>query len=427
MIRSVLRAGTAVCGGSGNRMVMLFSLAITSMGWASTLTIDTDPQLSEAAKVSAVIFAFAGFLLSWFMLNGLLGFARDAKNIRLPSHRGLLIGAVAVVLLLTLVGPCALVFTLHRNINQVLIISFGVGTGITGVLLHSWRHRAAALLRNLISADTVLAPDSFVRWGSAGTARGRASWALRTALGQPYAPSSWQRRVAELMVVFGALAVAPAISMVVGASRGRWSLLEAWHANWSWSIWAATMICGVWPLTRSQFLFASKRGSLVELALLPGLGNGTEQRRGLYRAILGWPLLLVGALMLVAVTSAHFDHAPPSVFVRLTLWFLVLGSIPLAAVQGSIAAPGARPMSLVILEVFVPILVYSPAAFNMVPFDSPSRSVGFLRWGFLGCLLIALMLSWGQIYYFWRKLAQRPHPFVETAQPLTIWSPLFRR
>jgi hypothetical protein len=178
---------------------------------------------------------------------------------------------------------------------------------------------------------------------------------------------------------------------------------------------AAIGLCWVWPLSRLVGIFNPERGALSELALLPGLGGGTQQLRRLYLVALGVPavgliLLLSGALLLVTLR-----HLPHVVYMQVAAQFLAIPLITLPILLGQIAKPAKSGTGTVAVlmasQIWTfSILVWSGMWERNVPDSSPLHLFRRLT---VGLVLIALVVVIGFSAHSWRKLARRPHPFVE--------------
>ena len=83
--------------------------------------------------------------------------------------------------------------------------------------------------------------------------------------------------------------------------------------GWDWIISALTLAAA--GLVSAEFLFQISemtREQLAELALIPGLGTPTAQRRALFSAVLLQPLLWPGIVFLLGLASLLFKGAPLS-------------------------------------------------------------------------------------------------------------------
>jgi hypothetical protein len=151
------------------------------------------PQRPESGALLLV--AGNMFMAGWLSFN-LLQLAHELKQLRLPEHRQVIGAPLAFVLGVTLVGPCALVFSLQGGVRDVLVVSAGACMGIAGALL--CRYRGSARLPETSHARTLRAAESSSRPPPPLRT-------LRMMLGAPYAPASWRRRFIEIAVVCAVL------------------------------------------------------------------------------------------------------------------------------------------------------------------------------------------------------------------------------
>lgn len=94
---------------------------------------------------------------------------------------------------------------------------------------------------------------------------------------------------------------------------GQYRPAVARREGWDWIISALTLAAA--GLVSAEFLFQISemtREQLAELALIPGLGTPTAQRRALFSAVLLQPLLWPGIVFLLGLASLLFKGAPLS-------------------------------------------------------------------------------------------------------------------
>jgi len=354
-------------------------------------------------EFGALAFVAVNVLISGWLFFNLLRLAQDLKRLRLPDHRHLLIAALAFIVTLTFVAPCALVLSLHGGTRDLVVVGMGSCVGIAAALL--WRYRGVLTLtrtRGLAQTPGRIEPARSLHAGQA----------LRTALGAPYAPASWRRRSLEFAFVCAVLAGPPLLVMVFGSSMSYRSFSLVLHVSELLSLLAAIALCWVWPLSRALMLFDPKRGALAELALLPGLGDGRQQRRRLYLTTLSVPTAALVGLLIFALSAVWLQGLSNSVYVKLALQFAVFPLFTLAIILGQMVhtRAGWKPWSVAILTVS-PLSTFSGLIWN---WSSDMLTVKSLRWMSIAVLLLVIVLV-GQITYLLRKLALRPHPFVDVS------------
>lgn len=349
------------------------------------------------------------FIAGWLSFN-LLQLAHELKQLRLPEHRQVTGAPLAFLLGVTLVGPCALVFSLHGSVRDLLVTSAGACAGIAGGLL--WRYRGSARLPASSHAQTFGAVESSSRPPPPLRT-------LRIMLGAPYAPASWRRRFIEIAVVCAVLVSAPLLVIIISLSAGFRFLRFAFHASELVGLLAAMALCWSYPLNRVLALLDPRRGALAELAVLPGLGNGRRQRRQLYLTTLSLPTAALVGLLIVAFGAAWLQNMPSSVYWRLAMQFALFPLVTLPMLLSQLArrtvltgrlAPTAF-LSLSQAWTLTPMiwtwpaeapalwLLHAPAIFGLV----------------VAAVLALPLVLVGQTIYFLRKLALRPHPFVDVS------------
>jgi hypothetical protein len=392
---------SALCAIPSAPAALLMMLGLWTASAETYATVIEAPHLGE---LGALLLVAVNIPICGMLLFNLLQLAHDLKQLRLPAHRRLLTAALAFFVSLTLLAPCALVLLLHGGTRDLLIVSAGACTGIAGALL--WRYRGS------------VTPS-----GTPGRAQARGiaesapplrhpQRTLRTMLGAPYAPASWRRRSIELALVCAVLAGAPLLVTIIGASRDSRSVSLALHTSELLSLLAATALCWVYPLSRALALFDPKRGALTELALLPGLGNGPQQRRRLYRVTLSVPSAGLAGLLIIAMGAAWLQNLPNSVYVRLVLQFALFPLATLPVLLGQIAQRRVTwKIWPVVLFPLSQIWAFTPMIWTLSPRALPAP---LLRW-MSTALLLGVIALIGLTLYLLRKLALRPHLFVDAS------------
>lgn len=397
--RRVWVVASALCG----RLHAAAPLLLIAGLWAGSAELyATVMEASHGGESVGLAFVVGvnSVISAWLFFN-LLQFARELKQLRLPEHRSLLIGALAFILCLTFVAPCALVLSVHGGVHDLIVIIVGSCVGIAGALLSHYRGAVTSPGHRHGVQDPV---------GTAAAARA-ATRALRTALGAPYAPASWRMRSLELALLAVVLAGGPLLVCLTGSSLSPRSFSRLLHTVELLGLFVAMGLCWVWPLSRALALFDLERGALNELALLPALGSGRRQRRRLYRVILGIPTAGLVGLLIIAMSAAWLQGLPDSVYPRLALQFLLLPLITLPILLGYL-----QPKPIWRLGGIAVLLLSPTWTFTLLiwTWSSDMLAVQLLRWMGMAVLLgIAVII--GQMLYLLHKLALRPHPFVDVS------------
>jgi hypothetical protein len=201
-------------------------------------------------------------------------------------------------------------------------------------------------------------------------------------------------------------------------SAGFRFLRVAFHASELVGLLAAMALCWTYPLKRVLALLDPKRGALTELAVLPGLGNGTRQRRQLYLVTLSLPTAALVGLLIVAVSAAWLENLPSSVYWSLAMQFAVFPLLTLPMLLSQLA----RRTEMT--GIFAPTAFLLGQAWTLTPTIWTWPMGWPPLWSLHGPgifgLVVAALLAWllvlvGQIIYFLRELALRPHPFVDVS------------
>ena len=396
--RRVWVTAAALCG-TPNCAAPLLLIAGLWAGSAELYTTATEASRGAGLVGLAFIVVVNVVICGWFFYN-LLQFAHDLKQLHLPEQRSLLIGPLAFILSLTFIAPCALVLSVHGGVRDLIVVAVGWCTGIAAALL--WRHRSAVTSPNN-------GHRTQVSEGAAGARAARR--ALRTALGGPYAPASWRRRSLELAVVGAVLAGAPLLVMLSGSSLSSRSFSRLLHTAELVSLLAAMALCWIWPLSRALALFDLERGALHELALLPALGDGQRQRRRLYRVILGIPTAALLGLLIIAMSAAWLQGLSASVYPRLALQFVLFPLITLPILLGYLQPKPTWKVWAIALFLLSPTWTFTLMIWT---WSADMLAVQLLRWMSIAVALgIGALI--GQMLYLLRKLASRPHPFVDVS------------
>lgn len=169
-------------------------------------------------------------------------------------------------------------------------------------------------------------------------------------------------------------------------------------------------LCWMWPLSRALALFDPQRGALTELAHLPGLGDGPHQRRRLYRVTLSVPAMALLGLLIIAMSAAWFQGLPSAVYVKLALQFALFPLITLFMLLHATQNRGAwKVWSVTVLTLSQ---TWTFTLLIWISWSPEMLAIPILRWMGIAVLLGVIALI-GQTLYLLRKLALRPHPFVD--------------
>jgi hypothetical protein len=352
---------------------------------------------------SFAVLGLVGFNVigAWLLVVGLLRLAQDLADLRLPKQRQVLAGALTLVFGLNFVAPWTFVWAVSGNAHDIFMVELGsvVGTGaaLLGRLRSQRRRPPAVLLATAAAAPTL--PAQLPR-----------PWrAVRVALGPPYAPASWLRRVSELALLGAILAGPPLLVLLLGSSLKPRTLTVLLHTAEFLGFLSAFVVSWVWPLTRVVAIFNLQNAAQTELALLPGLGTGRQQLRRMYLVALSIPAVSLVVLFGIALGLVALEHLPKIIYIKLAAQFLLAPLAAIAILAGQIANPQPRSTGFTILMTFQ-IWTFTFALWAGT--WDVRDSVAF-RWATAALVLVLLLIAMGMSLYSLRKLLRRPHPFVE--------------
>ena len=232
-----------------------------------------------------------------------------------------------------------------------------------------------------------------VRGGASGSRSGEPQspvQIIQTCLGGAFVQLTLPQLIvgAVLVVVF----IVTAIGLPwLGASGWRWAV-------GTWGVVAAAFVSGrltqISKLTREQ---------LAELALMPGLGAASAQRRALCRAVLAPPLLWLGMVLLLGSAALLLRGNPlSSVGVLagclLTIWLTYTAY----ALQKLATFPRIRQSFISHFSLFY-ISVYTPLLLSQI------RHWFWWVWSVPVLFSVAILIAIG---FSARRLATAPHPFL---------------
>jgi len=424
-------AALAFLGGPGGTVVAAAIFAVAALLGGFVLGTAIPPLLADARTLCLPgrfsVLSYTGSVIGIFCLAGVvlpgawLGWhARSgvpAMLIASGALAGLLIprmprATVAVIWVLVIVQAAGV------PVGQWLAGSHGalgprndlvaVFVVLALVASFSWwpvlRGDAAAL-----EAAAIFARRRYAGGGDAATLAGKphasfgvtvrtgrsssAARVIRTFLGAPYAPLSGRLQLRLLL----------SLALVVGALTAWSSWRSSWHTGWRVGIMAWLAFAWLSFAARLAVL-RHMNGERAELALLPGLGDASAQRRALYRASLGPPLLIVAAAAPLAAAAAFRESVPLAAIIAAGFWLastVLLGVSYIAAVLAKSTAPKIYGTSAALLATMLAIWWLHGSAYNLM-FPGP------LGW------ILYLPVAWAAValVIYARRLASYPHPLV---------------
>lgn len=391
----------------GNKPVVLAMLLMAFFTWSAAAEIYwAAMQAPHHGETATAVLVGLDVVYSWLLVFFLLALLQDLEELRIPQLRPLWAAALVFILALVFVAPCALVWWLGGAARDVLFMAIGSAAGTLGALLwrSGFRARQAAGARLDAGIVTVSLPAP----------RPQPWRAVRVALGAPYAPASWLRRLIELALLCAVLAGPPLLVLFFESSLSARGFPILLHIAEFMSFVMAIGLCWIGPLVRVVTLVTSQSGALTELALLPGQGTGRQQLLrlclvGLSLPAGAWLVLLALALALVAL-----EHLPHAVYVKVALEFLMIPLLTLPALASRLTkanAPNAWAGAMVMFsQIWTWLLIFWTS--------TPENWHGFPRmflWVAIALVAAGLMFLVGLTVHSLRKLLRRPHPYIEVS------------
>lgn len=387
--------------------ILLVMLLLVVCLWASAAEIYWAVlQAPHHGETAAFVLAGVDVVYVWLLVFFLLVLLQALEELRIPRLRQLFATALLLILAFVFVAPCAIVWSLGGAAPDVFMIAIASVAGTAGALLWRLGHRARGAPDAGLNARTVTP--------SVAAQRPQPWRAVRLALGAPYAPASWKRRVMELALLCAVLAGAPLLVWCFESSlnpRGFRILLQVAEFM---SFVIAIGLCWIWPLVRVVVLFTSRSGALTELALLPGQGSSRQQLRRLCLVALSVPAGALLVLLLLALGVVALDHPPQAAYVKVALEFLLIPLCTLPPLAGRLNKPhgpaawgGAIVMFSQTWTWFIVFWTANPESWHGLP--------DLIHWLILAVIVVAVMVMVGLTVFSLRKLAQRPHPFLEVS------------
>ena len=387
--------------------VLVVMLLVVMCLWASAAEIYWAVlQAPHHGETAAFVLAGVDVVYVWMLVFFLLALLQHLEELRIPRLRQLLAAALLVILAFVFVAPCAIVWSLGGAALDVLMIAIASVAGTAGALL--WRLGARARRAPDAGLDARTVTPSVA-------AQLPQPWrAVRLALGAPYAPASWKRRVIELALLCAVLAGPPMLVLCFESSLNPRGFRILLHVAEFVSFVIAIGLCWIWPLARVVALFTSRSGALTELALLPGLGSGRQQLRRLCLVALSVPAGALLVLLLLALGVVALEQLPHAAYVKVALEFLLVPLCTLPPLAGRLTKPhapttwaGAIVMFSQTWTWFIIIWTATPGSWHGLP--------GLVRWLIIATIAVALMVMVGLTGHSLRKLARRPHPFLDVS------------
>jgi len=364
-------------------------------------------QVPHHGDAAVVALAAVNALCAWGLMFGFLSLMHDLRELRIPLQRQVLGVVLACIIVVIFLAPCALVASLNGGWRDLAIVAMGSVAGTAAAFLRPWRsptRTSSAIARGV---DAARHP---------GPATRPTPWrALRTALGPPYAPASWRVRLIQLLSLAALVASAPLLVEMFRSYLSARAFTTALHIAQFAILMPAVALCWVWPLTRVIGLFMRPGGALTELALLPGLGSPRQQLRRLFGVALCAPTGALIALLITAVCIANLEHLPRAILIKLVVTFFLIPLISLPILAGQIVKPRVQNRwsgaALLSTQAWTFTFVLWTGSWDALAVIAPHW-----RWLIVAVVGVALGFLVGMTLYLLRKLAQRPHPFVEASE-----------
>jgi hypothetical protein len=379
-------AAIAICG----RPTALLVLLMTFFTWCAAAEIYwVALQVPHHGESAAVLIVGLDVVYSWLLVYMLLALLQGLEELRIPQLRPLRAAVLIFMLAFVFVAPCALMWWLGAAAWDVLFMAMGSVAGTAGARLNA-------------RTVTTSVPAQFPK-----------PWrAVRVALGAPYAPESWKRRVSELALLCAALAGAPLLVLFFEGSLSPRGLPILLHVAELVSFVIVIGLCWLWPLVRVVTLVTSQSGTLTELALLPGQGSGRQQLRRLCLVALSLPAGALLVLLVLALGLVALEHPPHAVYVKVALEFLLIPLLTLPALAGRLTKPRGANAWAGAMVMFSQIWTWMIIFWTTTP-ESWHGLPRIFLWVAIAVIAAGLIFLIGSTVHSVRKLLQRPHPYME--------------
>lgn len=446
MIRRIPEDLSALFGSAGRPAIS----AVTSWGCAALAYPLATRGGYAGAVVAALLFSLLVFLLAFLLSSGALAFVFDARRSCLPGsqrleHRAILLAAVLLLpaLVLTLAALAGNPVWPTR-VPAVLVLAVAlagalaprraasaVGLLLLVVLAACWAAKGSGhhelsreWLLAFFAAVLVLFVAAFplsvaIEWRRAMRGSRTRSLTLEHALRTACSGRGSRERRPPAQIVrtcIGDVFVQTSRQLIVGAMVMALFVASAiglpWFGanGWRWAITALAII--VAGLLLSRFLSGLRnftRGQLAELALMPGLGAPSAQRRALCRAVLTPPLMWLGVLLLFGCADLLLKGEPLSSVGMLAVCLAIMWlTYSVVALQKLTTLPPKRQSYMSELMLLY-LLIYLSGNYYWVFAAHPEFRPWFWLW--ITPALLGVGIS-SAIAFSVRRLLTAPHPFL---------------
>ncbi len=395
----------------GNKPVVLTMLLMAIFTWSAAAEIYWAAlQVPHHGETASAVLAGLDVVYAWLLVFFLLGLLQDLEELRIPQLRPLWTAALVFILALVFVAPCALVWLLGGSAWDVVFMAIASVAGTVGALL--WRSGARARQAAGARVNAGIVTVSLPAPHPHPHPHSQPWRAVRVALGAPYAPASWIRRVMELALLCAVLAGPPLLVLFFESSLSARGFPILLHIAEFMSFVIAIGLCWLGPLVRVVTLVTSQSGTLTELALLPGQGSGRQQLRRLCLVGLSLPAGALLVLLILALGLVALEHLPRAIYVKVALEFLLIPLLTLPALASRLTkgrAPNAWAGATVMFsQIWTWLLIFWTS--------TPENWHGFPRfflWVAITVVAAGLVFLVGLTVHSLRKLLRRPHPYIE--------------
>jgi hypothetical protein len=387
-----------------SKPVLLVVLIMTVCTWCAAAEIYWVSLQASHHESAAVVLVGVDVAYSSLVVSFLLGLTRDLQELRIPQLRPLLTASVAFIFVLVFLAPCAVVWWVGGPAWDVLFMALGSVVGTAAPVLWqaaSRAHKAPIARRDAGPATTAQLAQRPHPWR-----------AVRMALGAPYAPESWTRRVLELALLCALLASAPLLVLHFQGSLSPRGFPLLLHVAELLSFVIALGVCWLWPLVRVVTLVTSQSGTLTELALLPGQGSGRQQLARLCLVALSIPTGALLLLLVLALGVITLEHQPHVIYVKVAVEFLLVPVLTLPALAGRLNKPRGVNAWAGAMVMFSQVWTWLLIFWTSTPENWHGLPHIFLV-GAIAVISVGLMFLVGLTVHAVRKLLRRPHPYME--------------
>ncbi|HTC52394.1 MAG TPA: hypothetical protein VK700_10690 [Steroidobacteraceae bacterium] len=385
----------------------LVTLVVMVCAWCAAAEIYwVALQVPHHGESATLVLIVMDLVYSWSLVFSVRELLQVLEELRIPQLRPLRAAALCLILALVFIAPCAFIGSLGAPARDVLLIAMGSLAGSGGALLWHGGSRTRKVPGVRLSAAARSAADP---------AQVPRPWrAMRLALGPPYATTSWKRRVLELAVLCAVLGGAPLLVVSFENSLSPRGFPILLHIAEAMSFVVAIGLCWLGPLSRVVGLFVSQSEALAELALLPGQGGGRQQLRRLCLVALSVPVGALLVLLALALSLLELEHQPLAAYVKVTAVFVLIPLLTLPVLANRLTKPRAPNPWAGALVMYSQTWWWLWIAWNV----NPARWQGLpalFRWVAWAVVAGGVTFLVGLTIHSLRKLARRPHPFVEVS------------